>query len=37
MKKDFLKVVNLAEMVLFDNADPDAFFKAADSFFEQIL
>ena len=32
MKKDFLKVVNLAEMVLFDNAGPDAFFKAADAF-----
>ena len=32
MKKDFLKVVNLAELVLFNNAGPDAFFKAADTF-----
>ena len=32
MKKEFLKIVNLAEMVLFNNAGPDAFFKAADAF-----
>lgn len=36
MKKEFLEVVNLAEMVLFNNASPDDFFKAADAFLSKF-